>query len=77
MSKRRLFAVQPVGKVVVESVVGEALVDWQSDVVEPCDLHDVLSPVVVQCVEGCVADHLEHPHHRLVGDVAAGNVVAE
>ena len=77
MPEGGLLAVQAVSEVVVKPVVGEALVDGQPDVVEAGDLHDGLAAVVVEGVEGGVADHLEHQHHGLVRDVAAGHVVAE
>jgi len=51
--------VQAVGVVVVEAVVGEALVDGQPDVVEPGHLHDVLAAVVVDGVVAGVANDLK------------------
>ncbi len=49
---------QPVGVVVEEAVVGEALVDGQADVAEARHLHDALAAVVVDRVVTCVADNL-------------------
>jgi len=49
---------QPVGVVVEETVVGEALVDGQADVAEARNLHDALAAVVVDRVVTCVADNL-------------------
>ncbi len=58
ISERCHVAVQPVGVVVVEPVVSEALVDGQANVVEAGHLHDVLAAVVVDGVVARVAHHL-------------------
>lgn len=76
VAEGRLLAVETIREVVVEPVVSEALVDGEADVVEACDLHDDLAPVVVDGVEGGVADNLVHADHRLVGHVGPGDVVA-
>ena len=76
VSERRLLAVESVGEVVVEPVVREALVDGESDVVESGDLHDDLATVVVDGVEGRVADDLVHADHWLVRDIRTGYIVA-
>ena len=49
---------QAVGVVVVEAVVGEALIDRKAHVVESGDLHDVLAAVVVDRVVARVTHHL-------------------
>ena len=49
---------QSVGVVVVEAVVGEALIDRKAHVVESGDLHDVLAAVVVDRVVARVTHHL-------------------
>jgi hydrogenase-4 membrane subunit HyfE len=58
ISERCHVAVQPVGVVVVEPVVSEALVDGEANVVEAGHLHDVLAAVVVDGVVARVAHHL-------------------
>ena len=66
---------EAVGKIVVEPIVSETLVDRQADVVEPGDLHDALALVVVDGVVAGVAHHLVHLDDGLVGDVAPRHVV--
>ena len=77
MTEGGLLAVKAVGEIVVEPVVSEALVDRQADVVEAGDLHDDLAPVVVEGVEGGVAHDLVELDDRLVGYVAAGDVITK
>ncbi len=72
----RHLTVESVRKVVIEAVVGEALVDGQTHVVEASDFEDGLASIIVESVKGRVADDLKHANDRLVRDVAAGHVVA-
>ena len=68
---------EAVGEVVVETVVGEGLVDGEADAVEPGDLHDGLAAVVVDGVVAGVAHHLVELDDGLVRHVAPGEVVFE
>ena len=66
---------EAVGEIVVESVVGEGLVDGQSHAVETRHLHDGLAAVVVDRVVAGVAHHLVQLDDGLVGDVASREVI--
>ena len=60
---------EAVGAVIVKTIVGERLENWQSDIVKACHLHDDLPSVVEECVVSGVADNLIHLYHRLVADI--------
>ena len=66
---------EAVGEIVVESVVGEGLVDGQAHAVETRHLHDGLAAVVVNRVVAGVAHHLVQLDDGLVGDVASREVI--
>ena len=66
---------EAVGAVIVKTIVGERLENWQSDIVKACHLHDDLPSVVEECVVGGVADNLIHLDHRLVADIVSRHVV--
>ena len=57
------IAMFAISKVVVETIVGKPLVNWEPHIVEAADLHDHFPAIVEKGVEGSVAHHLVHLDH--------------
>lgn len=68
---------QPISYVVVEAIMGEALVDWQTDVVKSSHVHDGLAVIIVNGVVAHVANHLKKLDHRFVGNIIPGEIISE